>query len=194
MKIADISIKQPVFVTMLMLLAIVLGWVAFSGLPVDLLPDISFPAVSVSVALPGAGPREMAEQVAKAAIEVAQLNVDETVLRAPFDGIVSARSGTVGAWAAGGGGASSTGVVTLVSATTEVTFDVETSLISQVEIGAPVTITVDAYPDQKFSGKVTRISPTADTSTRTFRVTAEPTDPDRKLKPGMFTTISLGGK
>ena len=65
MKIADISIKQPVFVTMLMLLAIVLGWVAFSGLPVDLLPDISFPAVSVSVALPGAGPREMAEQVAK---------------------------------------------------------------------------------------------------------------------------------
>ena len=65
MKIADISIKQPVFVTMLMVLAVVLGWLAFSALPVDLLPDISFPAVSVSVALPGAGPREMAEQVAK---------------------------------------------------------------------------------------------------------------------------------
>ena len=133
-------------------------------------------------------------EVAKAAIEVAQLNVDETVLRAPFDGIVSARNGTVGAWAAGGGGASSTGVVTLVSEATEVTFDIETSLISQVEIGAPVTITVDAYPDRTFSGKVARIAPTADTSTRTFRVTADPTDPDRKLKPGMFTTVSLGGK
>ncbi len=65
MWLSDTSIKQPVLVTMLMVLAVVLGFLAFQALPVDLLPDISFPAVNVSVVLPGAGPQEMAEQVAK---------------------------------------------------------------------------------------------------------------------------------
>ncbi len=65
MWVSDTSIKQPVLVTMLMVLALVLGLLAYTALPVDLLPDISFPAVSVTVALPGAGPTEMADQVAK---------------------------------------------------------------------------------------------------------------------------------
>ncbi|MFN8482013.1 MAG: efflux RND transporter permease subunit [Anaerolineae bacterium] len=65
MWVSDTSIKQPVLVTMLMVLALVLGLLAYATLPVDLLPDVSFPAVSVTVALPGAGPAEMADQVAK---------------------------------------------------------------------------------------------------------------------------------
>ncbi|MFN8499811.1 MAG: efflux RND transporter permease subunit [Anaerolineae bacterium] len=65
MWVSDTSIKQPVLVTMLMALALVLGLLAYAALPVDLLPDVSFPTVSVTVALPGAGPTEMADQVAK---------------------------------------------------------------------------------------------------------------------------------
>ncbi len=65
MWVSDTSIKQPVLVTMLMVLALVLGLLAYAALPVDLLPDISFPTISVTVALPGAGPAEMADQVAK---------------------------------------------------------------------------------------------------------------------------------
>ena len=61
MWVSDTSIKQPVLVTMLMVLALVLGLLAYATLPVDLLPDVSFPAVSVTVALPGAGPAEMAD-------------------------------------------------------------------------------------------------------------------------------------
>src|SRR5689334_15694227 len=65
MWVSNTSIKQPVLVTMLMVLGLVLGYLSFRALPVDLLPDISFPAVTVTVALPGAGPTEMAEQIAK---------------------------------------------------------------------------------------------------------------------------------
>ncbi len=65
MWIAKTSIKQPVLVTMMMLALVVFGLLAYQALPVDLLPDVSFPVVSVSVVLPGAGPAEMADQVAK---------------------------------------------------------------------------------------------------------------------------------
>lgn len=65
MVISDTSIKQPVFITMLMLLAIVIGALAYTTLPVNLLPDISVPIVAVSVPYPGAGPESVADQVAR---------------------------------------------------------------------------------------------------------------------------------
>ena len=63
--IADLSINQPVFITMLMLLALVIGWLGYSTLPVNLLPDIEIPTVAVQIRYPGAGPESMADQVAK---------------------------------------------------------------------------------------------------------------------------------
>jgi len=65
MIISDTSIRQPVFITMLMLLTIVIGLLAYTTLPVNLLPDISIPVVSVTVPYAGAGPESVAEQVAK---------------------------------------------------------------------------------------------------------------------------------
>ena len=65
MVISDTSIRQPVFITMLMLLVLVIGFLAYVGLPVNLLPDISIPIVAVSVPYPGAGPESVADQVAK---------------------------------------------------------------------------------------------------------------------------------
>src|SRR5215216_6662703 len=65
MIISDTSIRQPVFITMLMLLTIVIGLLAYTTLPVNLLPDISIPVVSVTVPYVGAGPESVAEQVAK---------------------------------------------------------------------------------------------------------------------------------
>lgn len=63
--IADTSIRQPVFITMLMLLTIVIGSLAYVNLPVNLLPDFSIPIVAVVVSYPGAGPDSVAEQVSK---------------------------------------------------------------------------------------------------------------------------------
>ncbi len=136
--------------------------------------------------------------VAQAAVDLAQLNVDDMTLKAPFDGVISARNATVGtsvSGGGGGGGGTSSGVVTLISDATEVAFDVDSALIAQIKVGDPIEVTVDTYADSVFKGKVTRIAPTADPTTRTFKVYAEPTDPDRKLRPGMYTTVTLlGGK
>ncbi|MBK9941144.1 MAG: efflux RND transporter permease subunit [Kouleothrix sp.] len=65
MVISDTSIKQPVFITMVMLLAVVIGFLAYTTLPVNLLPDISIPTIAVAVPYPGAGPESVADQVAK---------------------------------------------------------------------------------------------------------------------------------
>jgi HAE1 family hydrophobic/amphiphilic exporter-1 len=65
MKIADISIKQPVFITMVILALVVVGALSYSRLGVDMMPDISLPIVAVTVANPGVGPEEMESQVSK---------------------------------------------------------------------------------------------------------------------------------
>jgi hydrophobic/amphiphilic exporter-1 (mainly G- bacteria), HAE1 family len=65
MKIADISIKQPVFITMVIVALVVVGALSYSRLGVDLMPDVSLPYVAVSIANPGVGPEEMETQVAK---------------------------------------------------------------------------------------------------------------------------------
>ncbi|MDD8025089.1 MAG: efflux RND transporter permease subunit [Acidobacteriota bacterium] len=65
MKIADVSIKQPVFITMVVLALAVVGALSYTRLGVDLMPDISLPYVAVTVANPGVGPEEMETQVSK---------------------------------------------------------------------------------------------------------------------------------
>jgi HAE1 family hydrophobic/amphiphilic exporter-1 len=61
--ISDVSIRQPVFITMVMLAIITFGILAFRTTPVNLLPDIDVPVMSVAVAYPGAGPESVADQV-----------------------------------------------------------------------------------------------------------------------------------
>ena len=65
MKIADISIRQPVFITMIILALVVVGILSYSRLGVDLMPDVSLPYVAVQIANPGVGPEEMESQVSK---------------------------------------------------------------------------------------------------------------------------------
>jgi hydrophobic/amphiphilic exporter-1 (mainly G- bacteria), HAE1 family len=63
--IADTAIRQPVFIAMLMLLALTIGLISYRTLAVNLFPDIAIPVVAVAVPYPGAGPESVAEQVAK---------------------------------------------------------------------------------------------------------------------------------
>jgi len=65
MRIADISIKQPVFITMVIVALVVIGGLSYSRLGVDLMPDISLPIIAVTIANPGVGPEEMESQVTK---------------------------------------------------------------------------------------------------------------------------------
>jgi hydrophobic/amphiphilic exporter-1 (mainly G- bacteria), HAE1 family len=63
--ISDTSIRQPVFITMVMLLFIVLGLLSYFRMPVNLYPDFEIPVVGVQLLYPGASPDSVAEQVSE---------------------------------------------------------------------------------------------------------------------------------
>jgi HAE1 family hydrophobic/amphiphilic exporter-1 len=65
MFLSDVSIKRPVFATMLMVLLVVLGLVSYQRLAIDEYPDVTYPVVSVSTSYPGASPEVMMRQVSK---------------------------------------------------------------------------------------------------------------------------------
>jgi len=65
MSIAQFSIKRPVFITCIVTLLLVVGWLSLKRLPVDLFPDVTFPVVTVNTVYPGAGPSEVETLVSK---------------------------------------------------------------------------------------------------------------------------------
>ncbi len=88
MKLADVSIRQPVFIAMVMAAIIVIGLVAYSMIAVDLFPDISLPIVAVTTVYQGAGPVEVETQVTKPVEEVlSSLSGVEKVLSTSSEGI-----------------------------------------------------------------------------------------------------------
>lgn len=72
-----------------------------------------------------------------------------------------------------------------------VTSDVPETAIRLVKVGEPVKISLDAYPNEVFSGRVTLISDTVDPQSRTIKVRAELSNTNGKLKPEMFGNIQL---
>ena len=125
---------------------------------------------------------------AKAQRETAQISLDETVLVAPMDGIVSARAVDPGALLAVGAR-----VVTL----TEVDWlrfqiYVSTSFYGALtRPGVPMDVVVDAYPDETVHAKISRVYPVADEATRTVLVEARIDNPEGKYLPGMFAVGTL---
>jgi len=65
MKISSFSVYRPVFTVMLVLIVIVLGGISLSRLPIDLMPDITYPVISVSTSYQGAGSQEIEELVTR---------------------------------------------------------------------------------------------------------------------------------
>jgi HAE1 family hydrophobic/amphiphilic exporter-1 len=61
----DVSIRNPVFISMVMLALIVLGVMAYTGMPLDFFPNVSYPTMAVITVYPGAGPGQVQDQVTK---------------------------------------------------------------------------------------------------------------------------------
>jgi len=62
-KLPELAIRRPVFSTVVFLILTLLGAVSFMRLPVDLMPDITLPSITVSTQYEGVGPEEMEELV-----------------------------------------------------------------------------------------------------------------------------------
>lgn len=65
MSLADVSIKRPIFITCIVLVMLLVGFLSMRKLPVDLFPDVTFPFITVTTIYPGAGPTEIESLVSK---------------------------------------------------------------------------------------------------------------------------------
>ena len=65
MKITELSVNRPITAMMVFVALIVLGYVGYSKMPLDLLPDIEFPIVAVITEYKGVGPKEIESTVTR---------------------------------------------------------------------------------------------------------------------------------
>lgn len=112
--------------------------------------------------------------VAESTIQTWQQQLDDTIIRAPFAGIVTSKNAQPGEMISpisAGGGFTRTGICTIVDmASLEIEIDVNESYIQRVAAGQPVEATLDAYPEWKIPCKVIAIIPTADRQKSTVKV------------------------
>lgn len=125
---------------------------------------------------------------AEAALAQARVDLAETVIRAPFSGVVSIKHVDEGSFV---GPATPLFQLSDISRV-EITGGVADRHYPLLQIGRTrAAIEVDAYPEEVFSGEISRVRPELDRVTRTVAVTILADNPDRKLKPGMYARIRL---
>jgi RND family efflux transporter MFP subunit len=133
--------------------------------------------------------------VAKAARDVAQRNLDDTVVRAPFAGVVTvkaAQPGEIVSPISAGGGFTRTGIGTVVDMDSlEVEVDVAESFINRVQAGMPAQVKLNAYPDWQIPAEVIAVIPTADRSKATVTVRVGFKVKDPRIVPEMGARVSF---
>ena len=134
-------------------------------------------------------------KVAQESVAVAQVQLDNTVIRAPFSGVVVAKSAQPGEMISpisAGGGFTRTGIGTIVDMDSlEIQVDVNESYINRVTPGQPVEATLNAYPDWKIPGEVIAIIPTADRSKATVKVRISIKTRDPRIVPDMGVRVGF---
>jgi RND family efflux transporter MFP subunit len=134
-------------------------------------------------------------EVARAAVVVAQRELDDTTVRAPFSGVVTvkaAQPGEIVSPISAGGGFTRTGIGTIVDMDSlEVEVDVSESFISRVHADQPVTIKLNAYPDVQMPGRVIAVIPTADRAKATVKVRIGFNEKDPRVVPEMGARVAF---
>ena len=128
-----------------------------------------------------------------AAVQVAKTNLDHTIIRSPIDGIVVARNVDVGQTVAASLQAPT--LFNIAQDLTKMQVDTQTdeSDVGNIKVGQESTFTVDAYPNQTFSGKVVqiRLNPTTVQNVVTYDTVIAFDNPQMKLFPGMTAYVNI---
>lgn len=112
--------------------------------------------------------------------------IGKKTLRAPFAGRTGIRQVNLGQFVNTGDP-----IVTLQAVDpVHVDFFLPQQLLAQLSVGMTVRVTTDAFPDQRFEGKLTVINPEVDTATRNVRLQATLDNPQGWLRPGMFVNVA----
>ena len=138
----------------------------------------------------GAGTQQSVDQL-KAQLDAAKSQygnlIENTVLTSPIIGVVTDRKYDPGDMT----GNLPVLTVGQLSPVVKVMINVTESDLSKIRTGMPVTVAFDAFEGEIFDGKVSRIYPTVDTATRTFRTEILISNPGERILPGMFARVSI---
>jgi RND family efflux transporter MFP subunit len=126
-------------------------------------------------------------QAARARVALARKSFADTVVRAPFNGVVAERLVAVGDYVTKG---MKVAVVVRVNPL-RVQLTVPEQFVSAVQAGQPVAFEVDAYPGRQFTGTVKYVSPALKADQRALTVEAVVPNPNGVLKPGFFATARV---
>ena len=133
-------------------------------------------------------------QVAADSLEIARNGVDNTIVRAPFAGVVIAKAAQPGEIVSplATGGFTRTGIGTIVDMDSlEVEVEVGESYIGRVRSGMPVETVLNAYPDWKIPAEVIAIIPAADRGKATVKVRVALKEKDARIVPDMGVRVSF---
>ena len=134
-------------------------------------------------------------QVAGGQLRIAEQGIDNTVVRAPFAGVVIAKAaqpGEIVSPLSAGGGFTRTGIGTIVDMESlEVEVDVGEAFIGRVQPKMPVEATLNAYPEWKIPAEVIAIIPTADRGKATVKVRIALKQRDARIVPDMGVRVSF---
>ncbi len=135
---------------------------------------------------------------ARARVDQIRINMQDMVVRAPFDGTIATKNTEVGEVISSvmmgqvGGTLPAGAICTLVDLKTlEVVADVNESSIGQLHEGQAAEVGVDAFPNQKWKGVLRQIIPTADRAKATVQVKVRIVDPGDRLLPEMSSSVSF---
>jgi membrane fusion protein (multidrug efflux system) len=125
----------------------------------------------------------------QARVDLARARVDDTIIRASFDGVTGFRRVSVGSLVSPGA------VITTLDDTSliKLDFTVPETNLYLLGRGLPVVATTAGLPGREFKGEVTHIDSRVDPVSRSIAVRAELPNPKGELRPGMFMTVKLAG-
>jgi RND family efflux transporter MFP subunit len=135
----------------------------------------------------GAEQQYQALQSARARVTLARKAASDTVVRAPFSGLVAERLVSTGDYVTRGMKVAQ--VVRITPLRIELT--VPEQFVADVKVGQPVSFSVDAFPGRTFAGKVGYVSPSLRADQRALTVEAVVPNSNGELKPGMFATALI---
>lgn len=132
-------------------------------------------------------------QQKSAALNVAQTNLDHSIITSPIDGTVVARSVDVGQTVAASLQAPTLFTIAQDLTKMQVYVSTDESDVGSIHAGQQVNFTVDAFPNQKFSGKVSavRLNATTVQNVVTYTTVVDFNNPEMKLFPGMTAYVNI---
>lgn len=134
-------------------------------------------------------------EVAARSISVTQQQLDNTIVRAPFTGVITVKAAQPGEMISpisAGGGSIRTGIGTLVDMDSlEIQVDVNEAYIGRVQANMPVVAVLNAYQDWKIPGRVLAIVPAADRTKATVKVRIALEAKDSRIVPDMGVRVSF---